>query len=124
MYKDNSDKRIEDMCLLILHLLEKYKPDIIVIEKLNVSRNMVATRCLSKIIGVVYSYSILNRDVFYYEIQASQWRKQIGIQSSKRKRDEYKQLSIEYVKNNFNKEVTDDESDAICAGIGYIKMFE
>lgn len=124
MYKDNSDKRIEDMCLLILHLLEKYKPDIIVIEKLNVSRNMVATRCLSKIIGVVYSYSILNRDVFYYEIQASQWRKQIGIQSSKRKRDEYKKLSIEYVKNNFNKEVTDDESDAICAGIGYIKMFE
>lgn len=124
MYKDNSDKRIEDMCLLILHLLEKYKPDIIVIEKLNVSRNMVATRCLIKIIGVVYSYSILNRDVFYYEIQASQWRKQIGIQSSKRKRDEYKKLSIEYVKNNFNKEVTDDESDAICAGIGYIKMFE
>lgn len=124
MYKDNSDKRIEDMCLLILHLLEKYKPDIIVIEKLNVSRNMVATRCLSKIIGVVYSYSILNKDVFYYEIQASQWRKQIGIQSSKRKREEYKQLSIKYVKDNFNKEVTDDESDAICAGIGYIKMFQ
>lgn len=124
MYKDNSDKRIEDMCLLILHLLEKYKPDIIVIEKLNVSRNMVATRCLSKIIGVVYSYSILNKDVFYYEIQASQWRKQIGIQSSKRKREEYKQLSIKYVKDNFNKEVTDDESDAICAGIGYIKIFQ
>lgn len=124
MYKDNSYKRIEDMCLLILHLLEKYKPDIIVIEKLNVSRNMVATRCLSKIIGVVYSYSILNKDVFYYEIQASQWRKQIGIQSSKRKREEYKQLSIKYVKDNFNKEVTDDESDAICAGIGYIKMFQ
>lgn len=124
MYKDNSDKRIEDMCLLILHLLEKYKPDIIVIEKLNVSRNMVATRCLSKIIGVVYSYSIMHKDVFYYEIQASKWRKQIGIQSSKRKREEYKQLSIKYVKDNFNKEVTDDESDAICAGIGYIKMFQ
>ena len=79
--------------------------------KTNVSRNMVATRCLSKIIGVV-SYSILNKDVFYYEIQASQWRKQIGIQSSKRKREEYKQLSIKYVKDNFNKEVTHDESDS------------
>lgn len=122
-YKGNSDQRIADMCLSIINLLKEYKPDIIVIEKLNVGRNMVATRCLSKIIGAVYCYSVLNENVFYYEIQPSQWRSQIGIQSSKRKRDEYKQLSIKYVKDNFGIDVTDDESDAICAGIGYIKMF-
>lgn len=110
------------MCLKIIHLLRKYKPDIIVIEKLNVGRNMVAVRALSKIIGVVYCYSILN-NCFYFEIQPSQWRSQLGMQSSKRKREEYKQLSIEYVKKNFGKNVTDDESDSICAGIGYIKMF-
>lgn len=122
-YKGNSDKRIEDMCLSIIDLLKKYKPDIIVIEKLNVGRNMVVTRCLSKIIGAVYCYSILNNDVFYYEIQPSQWRSQIGIQSSKRKREEYKRLSIQYVKDSFNIDVSDDEADAICAGVGYIKMF-
>lgn len=108
--------------MAIIELLEEYKPDIIVIEKLNVGRNMVAVRCLSKVIGVVYYYSILN-NCFYYEIQPSQWRSQLGMQSSKRKRDEYKQLSINYVKENFNKDVSDDESDSICAGIGYIKMF-
>lgn len=111
------------MCLEIIHLLQNYRPDIIVIEKLNVGRNMAATRILSKIIGVVYSYSIMNDNVFYYEIQSSQWRKQLGMQKSGRKRDEYKKLSIQYAKDNLGKEVSDDEADSICAGIGYIKMF-
>ena len=121
-YKGNSDKRIEDMCLAIIDLLKKYKPDIIVIEKLNVGRNMVAVRHLCKVIGVVYCYSILN-ECYYHEIQASQWRSQIGIQGKNRKRDEYKQLAIEYVKDILGVAVTDDEADSICAGIAYIKMF-
>ena len=121
-YKGNSDRRLEDMCLAIIELLKKYKTDIIVIEKLNVGRNMVAVRHLSKVIGVVYCYSILN-GCYYYEIQASQWRSQIGIQGKNRKRDEYKQLAIEYVKDTLGIDVTDDEADSICAGIGYIKMF-
>lgn len=118
-----SELRLKEMAQHIWQLLETNKPDIIVIEKLNVGRNLQATRLLSKIIGVVYCYSILNPDVFYFEIQPSQWRKQLGMQSSKRKRDEYKQLSIQFIKEHFNIEVTDDVSDAICAGIGYIKMF-
>jgi len=121
-YKNNSDKRIEDMCLSIIDLLKRYQPDIIVIEKLNVGRNMVAVRALSKVIGVVYCYSILN-NCFYFEIQPSQWRSQLGMQSSKRKRDEYKELSIKYVKDILNKDVSDDEADSICTGLGYIKMF-
>ena len=121
-YKGNSDKRLEDMCLEIIELLKTYKPDIIVIEKLNVGRNMVSVRHLAKVIGVVYTYSILNK-CFYYEIQASQWRSQIGIQGKNRKRDEYKRLAIEYVKNTLGLDVNDDEADSICAGVGYIKMF-
>ena len=83
-YKGNSDARVKDMCLAIIALLEKYKPDIIVIEKLNISRNMTATRILAKIIGVVYCYSLIH-NCFYYEIQATQWRGQIGIQSKGKK---------------------------------------
>lgn len=122
IYKGNSEKRIEDMCLAVFDLLKEYKPDIIVVEKLNVGRNMVAVRHLSKVIGAVYCYSILNK-CYYHEIQASQWRSQIGIQSKNRKRDEYKRLAVEYVKNALGIDVTDDEADGVCAGIGYIKMF-
>lgn len=122
-YKGNPEQRLEDMCLAIINLLREYKPDIIVIEKLNVSRNMNATRVLSKVIGTVYTYYILTDDCSYFEIQPTQWRSQLGMQSGKKKRDELKQLSIEYVKNTLGKDVTDDESDSICQGLAYIKMF-
>lgn len=121
-YKDKCDARIRDMCLSVVMLLKEYEPDIIVIEKLNVGRNMNATRILAKIMGVVYGYSLFN-NCYYYEISPSQWRGQLGMQLKGRKREEYKQLSVAYVKNVFGKEVNDDESDSICAGIGYIKMF-
>ena len=122
-YKDNSSRRLEDMCLAVWNLLQKYTPDIIVIEKLNVLRNMHATRVLSKVIGTVYTYYILTDDCSYFEIQPTQWRGQLGMQSGRKKRDELKQISIEYVKNTLGIDVTDDEADSICAGVGYIKMF-
>ena len=123
IYRGNSDERVKDMCINILDLLNTYNPDIIVIEKLSVSRNMNSVRQLSKVIGVVYCYSILN-NCFYYEIQPSQWRSQLDMQSTKKKRDELKQLSVDYVKDVFGIDVIDDEADSICAGVAYIKMFE
>lgn len=115
--------RLKEMVYNIWQLLEYNKPNIIVIEKLNVGRNMQATRLLSKIIGSIYCYSILHDDVFYFEIQASEWRSKLGMQSSGRKRNDYKKLSVSYVKDLYQIEVSDDISDAICAGLGYIKMF-
>ena len=122
-YKSNSDKRIKDMCSAVWSLLQKYKPDIIVIEKLNVSRNMNAVRVLSKVIGAVYTYYVLADNCYYFEIQPTQWRSQLCMQSGRKKRDELKKISIEYVKNTLGIDVTDDEADSICAGIAYIKMF-
>lgn len=122
-YKGQSDKRLEAMCLSIIDLLRSVCPDIIVIEKLNVGRNINTTRILSKITGVIYGYSILVDDCFYFEIQPSQWRSQLGMQSSKLKREEFKQLAIDYIKDRYGKVVCDDEADSICAGLGYIKMF-
>ena len=122
-YKNNSDRRVKDMCLLVWDLIQNHKPDIIVIEKLNVSRNMNAVRVLSKVIGTVYTYHVLNDDCFYFEIQPTQWRSQLGMQSGRKKREELKQLSVEYVKNTLGADVADDEADSICAGVAYIKMF-
>lgn len=85
---------------------------------------MVSVRCLCKIIGAVYCYSLLNKDVFYYEIQPSEWRSRLNINKGKAKREELKQMSIQYVKDNFGLELSDDEADAICIGSGYIKLFE
>lgn len=123
--EDNADKneRFADMCRRVLSTLESYKPDIVVVEKVNVFRNMDATRKLCELIGVVRAWTIIN-NVFMYEIQPTEWRSQIGIQSKGKKRDDFKRLSIEYANNNVtDKKLTDDEADAICAGVGYIYEF-
>lgn len=110
------------MCLKIIDVLNTHRPDIIVIEKLSVSRNMISLRALCKIMGAVYCYCIL-KNIFYFEIQPSQWRSKLGMQKANRKRDEYKELSIQYVRDKYGLNVTDDIADAICIGEGYIKMF-
>ena len=59
----------------------------------------------------------------YYEFAPSEWRKYVKLQAFGRKRTEFKQASIKYIHDNFNKEVNDDEADAICVGVAYCKKF-
>jgi len=46
-----------------------------------------------------------------------------GMDQGKKKREELKQMSIDYVKNHFNVDVNDDVADAICIGVAYDSMF-
>lgn len=118
----NGYKRLELMTKELLKSIEQLKPDIIVIEKDVVFGNMKVIDLLMKIIGAVYGYCLFN-GIAYYEFAPSEWRKYVKLQAFGRKRNEFKQASIKYVKDNFDKEVNDDESDAICVGIAYCKKF-
>ncbi len=54
----------------------------------------------------------------------SSWRAALGIKNGRGiKRTSLKEADIEYVKNNFtlDKEINDDEADAICIGLAYIQ---
>lgn len=119
----NGYKRLELMTKELLMSIEQLNPDIIVIEKDVVFGNMKVIDLLMKIIGAVYGYCLFN-GITYYEFAPSEWRKYVKLQAFGRKRNEFKQASIKYVKDNFDKEVNDDESDAICVGIAYCKKFK
>lgn len=119
----NGYKRLELMVKELLLDIEQLKPDIIVIEKDVVFGNMKVIDMLMKIIGAVYGFCLKN-EITYYEFAPSEWRKYVKLQVFGRKRTEFKQASIKYVKDNFNKEVNDDEADAICVGIAYCKKFK
>ena len=67
-------------------------------------------------------YSLLSH-CFYYEMFPAEWRKQLKMQG-KFKTDEYKRMSKEYVKDRYDKDVTDDEADAVCIGSAYIIMMD
>ncbi len=116
-----------DRCFSIGKKLLKFcdleKPDIIAIEQLVSMRNANTTRILAKLIGVVYSWHLRHPKSLYVEIPPSRWRGELGIQK-RAKRDELKSLSKKYVLDSEHVSVSDDEADAICIGLSYIKMME
>jgi len=131
-------KETEDRLLLmyidIIQHIDKYEPDILVIEKDVVGsgkkQNMSTINTLVKLIGGVWAYCILlNMDtpmnfqtgefnIFYIEYTPSEWRSLVGITA--RKRDDCKAASIKRIKDVYNLNVDDNEADAINIGDAYI----
>lgn len=131
-------KETEDRLLImyidIIQLINKYEPDILVIEKDIVGsgkrQNMSTINTLVKLIGGIWAYCVqLNMDtpmdfqtgefnVFYVEYTPSEWRKLVGITA--RKRDDCKAASIKIIKDTYDKDVDDNEADAINIGQAYI----
>ena len=131
-------KETEDRLLImyidIIQLINKYEPDILVIEKDIVGsgkrQNMSTINTLVKLIGGIWAYCVqLNMDtpmnfqtgefnVYYVEYTPSEWRKLVGITA--RKRDDCKAASIKRIKDVYSLNVDDNEADAINIGEAYI----
>lgn len=131
-------KETEDRLLImyidIIQLINKYEPDILIIEKDIVGsgkrQNMSTINTLVKLIGGVWAYCVqLNMDtpmnfqtgefnVYYVEYTPSEWRSLVGITA--RKRDDCKAASIKRIKDIYNLNVDDNEADAINIGQAYI----
>lgn len=116
-------ERIDLMNKSILDLLNKEKPDAIIVEQVSVSRNMKTVRELCRIVDSCYFYTLLNGGKLY-EISPSEWRGAIGMQRKNGDRYTYKQMAIKYAEDFFaNRSVADDEADAICIGAAYINEY-
>jgi Holliday junction resolvasome RuvABC endonuclease subunit len=92
-------------------LYDKYKPDFICIEEMVSFRNANAMRVL---IGLIYHLVIeyTKKEALVVLVRPSEWRKKAGIKG--RVRSEYKENAILYIKEKYNKIVSDDEADSIC----------
>lgn len=131
----NTEERLQIMYIDILQHIQKYEPDIIVIERDVVGsgkrQNMSTINTLVKIIGGIWAYCVqANMDcniddnefnVFYTEYSPSEWRKLVGIKGNKR--EVYKANSIKRIKEVYNIDVDDNEADAINIGEAYIKQW-
>lgn len=117
----NVETRINKMGKDILFYLIKHKPDIIVCEHPQGSgRNVSMVGKLCEIIGIMRAYAI-QKGIEFYELMPSEWRSYLSLPQGSKKRDELKQLSIDYVKNKYKIDATDDEADSICIGDSYIQ---
>lgn len=117
------DNRFKKMTLGLIETLSKFKPDIVYIEETVVNRNVQCQRFLSRLQGVIYGWCILN-DCEFNTLRPTEWRKLVGMETGKKKRDELKQLAIEMVKENYNIETTNDIAEAILIGQAAINRFK
>ena len=109
-------KRIQNMFLSISEILDKYKPDVVYMEKAIDKKNIDTLQKLSYLSGGILFYCTKNGIKFVNPFP-SEWRARIGIKmSSKIKRDMLKAEAIIAVKKEYGIDVGDDiaESILIC----------
>ena len=93
-------------------ILQDFKPELIVIEEMNVTRNMRSVRTLAGLITEI-EVMLRKKEALYVKMTPSEWRKKIGIKC-KNNREILKKASVDYVFEKYNENVSDDEADAIC----------
>lgn len=131
IYKESSliectglmDDRFMEMSKKLLFLLIEYKPDIVYIEDTVVPRNVQTQRFLTRLQGVIYAYSIFHNCEFN-TIRPTEWRKYVGLDQGRKKREQLKAEAIKMVKEKFNLEVNDDEAEAVLIGLAVINKFK
>lgn len=121
--KYSAEDRIKVMCHEIIDILKKEKPNIIVVEKISVNRNLDTIRKLSRIIDVCFFYTLLLGNVRFHEYSPAQWRSALGMQRKHASRQIYKTLATKYADKHFKDGVTEDEGDAICIGAAYVSEY-
>ena len=118
-------KRINIMIDGLRTIVEKYQPDKIVAEEVRPEnggvQNIKTHRALMWLQGgvalMLYDY---NKKLEMELIYPSSWRAAIGIKTGRGiKRTTLKEKDIQFVKENYNLDVNDDEADAICIGYSY-----
>lgn len=121
--KEKAEERIPIMINEIENLIIDYQPDIVVVETTVVSRNASAQRFLTMLLGMVWHICI-KMDIEFQSVRPTEWRSWVSSEKKGNKREELKAWSVSKVQELFGLAVdTDDVSDAILIGYGYINRY-
>nr|MCR5598147.1 hypothetical protein [Lachnospiraceae bacterium] len=120
--KGSSCEPLDDMLGKLASLLDKCRPDIVVVENTVVLRNARVLRDLTQILGGVRFWCITNGACFY-TLNPTEWRRLVKgtDETLPRTRKELKDWSVSKASEYSHKELTsNDVSDAILIGQAYI----
>ena len=121
--KLDTPERSFEMAKELWKIIKKYQPDYLIIEETQNQNNVKTVQVLSRLQGMIIGYAEAHK-VKTYILQPSKWRKALSYtQGSKVKREELKQQSIDYVKNNLGLILSEDVAEATCLGIAAHKIF-
>ncbi len=117
-------ERILFMINEIRNILNKYKPEKIIVEDIYGGKDLYAFKMLSRFHGAILEYSLTHNAKILYKMPNG-WRADLGIPIKKGKvwlkREQLKKMSIQKVKDVFNINVNDDLADAICIGLSELQ---
>ena len=128
--KKKGTNAVYEMGKEINKLILKEKPDILILEDLNVMKSVKTAKVLSEIIGIAIGSGLSeNEDLFYDKLPPSHWRKLIANKYADgiypKKREICKQWDIDMVKSIYNIDIDNDNiADAILVGLAYILEFD
>lgn len=121
--KDTSE-RVRAMGVELCKTIEKYNPDVVVIEEVAQQSNALTLKLLARIQGVIIGFCAAH-DIDTYIIEPSKWRSVLKFkQGSSTKREELKSQAIQYVKDNYGLELSEDSCESICINDAFHKIHE
>lgn len=90
----------------------------IVFEDVRILKNTHVTVMLAEILGAVIGKCV-DIGIQYESFAPASWRSKHGIQKPGIKRDEFKRIAIDLVREKYNSDVSDDEAEAILIGASW-----
>lgn len=102
----------------VLSLINKYNPDKIAFEDIQLQNNVVNNvdtfKKLAEVFGVIYEL-VTEKNIPHDIVLASTWKSALSIKG--RDRSEQKKNAQSWVNTTFGVSPTQDECDAICIGV-------
>ena len=121
--KLETPERSFEMAKALWKVIKHYKPEHLIIEETQQQSNVKTVIILARLQGMIIGYAEAHK-VKVHIIAPSQWRKTLQCrQGPKVKRQELKQQSIDYVKDNLGLELPEDQAEACCLGMAAHKIF-
>lgn len=121
----DADKRIAEMGLALCRIIKEYKPDVVTIENIQNQSNVKAVIYLARLQGCIILYCA-SKGIKLNILSPTQWRSSLSYnQGPKVKREELKQQSRDFVKNNFGLDIeSEDEIEAIAINEATHRIYE
>lgn len=117
-YRD-ADERIQEMERSVFRLIDRVRPDAVVIEETVLQRSPATLRMLARLQGAVMGYCLAEK-IPCETVYPSVWRKALCMrQGNGVRRDELKRQAMEYVREKYGITASSDEADAVCIGLAY-----
>ena len=120
----DTDERSRQMAVEICKLIENVKPDCVIIEEVAQQSNVATVIKLARIQGVAMGFCAAH-NIELHILTPTRWRASLKFsQGPKVKREELKEQSIKFVKNEFGLNIeSEDENEAIAIGVAAHRIY-